>query len=196
MTLMRLAIVAASFAAVLGGASASAQTFPVTPGTLEFQLGLAMITLPEDHDGTFSAQAEGRAGFFFAEGLQAQLEGHGRFYPLGSQAPGAYGLTAGVLWFPTLGDFRNLYLLGAGGFQYLTYPDRYGVSNGARPIARIGGGLKAPLENAGIPWLRGGHFTAEYRAEWIKLTEEEVDPAIGNTLDFMSGIAVGYSFFR
>jgi len=191
----RPAFAACIVAACLAG-GARAQTFPVTPGTLEFQLGLATIVLPEDHDGTYSAQVEGRAGWFFGEGLEAQLDGHFRFYPLGSEAPKGYGVGLSALWFPVLGDTRNLYVLGGAAFQYLDYPPRYGVSNGTRPILRAGGGLKVPLEQSGIPYLRGGHLTVEYRGEWIWLSHDEVDPAVGKTLEFQSGLAFGWSIFR
>ena len=193
---IRQAVAPFALAAALPGTDAVAQTFPVTAGTLEFQLGLATITLPEDHDGTYSFQAEGRGGWFVAEGLQAQAEAHVRMYPLGNQAPGSYGLGLAALWFPELGEFRNLYVLGGAAIQYLSYPAHYDVSNGVRPLLRAGGGLKVPLENSGIPFLRNGHLTIEYRGEWILLTEDEVDPAVGNKLDFQSGIALGYSIFR
>jgi hypothetical protein len=39
-------------------------------------------------------------------------------------------------------------------------------------------------------------LTAEYRLEWIRLSEEAVDPVYGDRLDLQSGVSLGYSIFR
>jgi hypothetical protein len=188
--------VAFALAAFLAATDASPQTFPVTPGTLEFQLGFAAIALPEEQDGAFSGEIEGRAGWFVREGIELQAEVAARVYPLGSVAPKSYGGGVSALWFPRIGEMRNLYLLGGLAFEYLDYPPNYGVASSTSPVVVGGGGIKIPLEASGIPFLRGGHLTAEYRLEWIRLSEEAVDPVYGDRLDLQSGVSLGYSIFR
>ena len=117
-----------ALAAIFTAPPARAQTFPVTAGTREFQLGLAAIALPEEQDGAFSGEIEGRAGWFVREGIELQAEAAARVYPLGSVAPKSYGAGVSALWFPTLGEVRNLYLLGGLAFQYLDYPANTGIA--------------------------------------------------------------------
>jgi hypothetical protein len=194
MNLVRNAITGLAVAAFLPTGVASAQSFPVTPGTLEFQLGIAGIVLPEDQNGTFSAQPEVRAGYFVLEGLQLQAEANARVWPLGNQAPKSYGLGAHVLWFPRPFPSRSVYALGGLAVSYLDYADRYQIESGVVPSVRVGGGIKVSLAKGFVRFMRSGHFTVEYRGEWIRLNEDMV--VSGRQVDFVSGIALGYSIFR
>jgi hypothetical protein len=162
---------------------ASAQTFPVVAGTMEVQVGAAGIVLPENTNGMVSAQPELRLGYFVSEGLQLQIVGDARVWPLGMVAPANYGVGAQFLWFPNLGpQNRNLYLLaGAGG----AYSDPPRDDSQFDPLARVGLGVKVPLAGVGLGFLQRAHLTVEYRGELLFQDET----------DFVSGAAVGFSFF-
>jgi hypothetical protein len=183
MSLVRLAVVSALAWAVLPPPAGAAQTFPITPGTLEFQVGVAGIVLPEDTDGMFSAQPQIRAGLFLREGVELQGEADARVWPLGPIAAHSYQVTGNLLWFPRLSDHHELYLLGGGGGAFSNPPGPEGGS--FDPLLRGGLGVKIPLV-ALTEAFRALYLTAEYRGELVFAT---------NT-SFVSGVALGFSRFR
>jgi hypothetical protein len=171
---------------VLAPLAARAQTFPVTPGTIEVQAGMAGVVLPEASDGTYSAQPEFRVGYFLAPALQLQLVVHSRLWPLGAVAARNHGVVAHAVWFPNLGpQNRNLYLMaGAGGARNVP-PPATGLDVSFDPLLRGGVGYKIPLQDVGLGFLSSTHLTVEYRAEyWLQ------DEAA-----FVSGAAFGFSYF-
>jgi hypothetical protein len=156
---------------------------PIAPGTWEFQAGIAGIVLPEDIPGTYSLQPEARIGYFIREGIELQAQGDVRVWPLGSVAPNHYGVGGSVLWFPPIQEERSLYLLGGMGGAYSDPPGSEEESS-FDPLARAGFGFKVPI--SGLGPLDGSYLNLEYRGE-MAFTD---DP------DFVSGAAIGLSFFR
>jgi hypothetical protein len=183
----RIALCLAVVAAGLSGAGVvQAQTFPVVAGTLEFQGGMAAVALPEENVGSISAQPELRIGYFFMEGVEAQVVGDGRVWPLGNTAPSFYGVTGNVLWFPNLGPrSRNLYFLGGGG-GVLVDPPSPTVDSSIDPLLRAGMGIKISLAEIGWTFLHPFHLTVEFREEVL----------FGDETDFLSGVSFGLSSFR
>jgi hypothetical protein len=171
---------------LLGPIGARAQTFPMTPGTLEIQVGVGAILLPESSDGTYSAQPEVRVGLFLMPGVQLQVQGDARLWPLGSVAPKSYGASAHLVWFPSLGpENRNLYLMAGGGGALTDPPARTGLDSGFDPLFRGGLGYKIPLSGLRLGFLRQTHLNVEARLEAI--FQDEVD--------VVSGGAIGFSYF-
>jgi hypothetical protein len=171
---------------VAAATTASAQTFPVTPGTLELQVGFAAITLPEGSDGSYSAQPQVRLGMFLAPGLALQVEGSFRIWPLGAVAPGSIGASAQIAWFPTLGQGnRNLYLMAGAGATRNDPPARTGLDTSTDPQARVGLGYKIPLSNLDLGFVSKAHLNVEYRAEF--LLEDETA--------LVSGASLGLAYF-
>ncbi|NNE44695.1 MAG: hypothetical protein HKN12_10830 [Gemmatimonadetes bacterium] len=177
--------IAAALAATLLGPAASAQTGPTASGSLELQFGIATIALPEDTEGTYSAQPQLRLGLFLSEALQFQVEGYARVWPLGAVAPSSYGVVAQVAWYPSVGpNVRGLYFLaGAGGA--LNEPPGFMTESSFDPLVRGGLGYRVPLNELGVGFLTAAHLNAEYRAEYLL-----EDPS-----DFVSGVAVSFSYF-
>lgn len=165
---------------------ASAQTFPVVAGTMEFGAGATALALPEEITGSISAQPELRVGYFLAEGLMLQVVGDARVWPLGTVAPSTYGVAGSILWFPNLGPrSRNMYLTAGGGGNFVSPPNPSDDSS-VDPLLRIGMGVKVPMEEIGLNFLHPYHFTVEFR--------EEI--AVGDETDFLSGISFGFSRIR
>jgi hypothetical protein len=165
---------------------ARAQSFPVVAGTLEFQGGMAAVSLPEQNFGSVSAQPELRIGYFFSEGMMAQLVADTRVWPLGTAAPSFWGVSGNVLWFPNLGPrSRNLYLL-AGGGGALVDPPAAAEGSSFDPLLRGGLGIKVSLVEVGLTFLQQLHLTVEFREEMV----------VGDETDLLSGVAVGLSSFR
>ena len=170
----------------LGPMGASAQTFPVTRGTMEFGAGMAAVTLPEETSGSISAQPEVRVGYFFAPGMMLQAVADMRVWPLGVVAPTRYGIAGDVLYFPNLGpQNRNLYLMaGAGGT--IVNPPGPAKGTSVDEMIRGGVGIKVSLANVGLHFLRPFHFTVEFREEYVHSDEN----------DLLSGLSFGLSSFR
>lgn len=181
---VRLALASILAASVLRPGVGAAQTFPVDSGTLEIQVGVAGIVLPEESDGLFSAQPELRVGWFVRDRIEFQVQGDVRIWPLGDTAARSYGGSGNLLWYPKLaGDRHDLYFLGGAGGAYSDPPDP-ALSSGFDPLVRGGIGLKVPL--AGLSdALRSLFFNAEYRGELV-LQDETA---------FVSGISIGVSRF-
>jgi hypothetical protein len=169
---------------LVGAGAAFAQTFPVVRGTTELQVGGVGVVMPEDSGGMISLEPEVRFGYFIGEGLQVQLAGDVRVWPLGVVAPANYSGAVSVLWFPNLGpQSRDMYLLvGAGG----AYSDPPGPQAEGEfdPLFRFGLGVKVPLGSFLL--LERAHLTMEYRG----------DVAFQDETDFLSGIGMGLSFVR
>ena len=87
MSRVRLALLSALASSALLPRIAACQTVPVDPGTFEFQLGVASITLPEESDGMYSAEPELRVGWFLRQTLEVMVQGNIRAWPLGATAP-------------------------------------------------------------------------------------------------------------
>lgn len=170
---------------LLVGASATlAQTFPVVRGTTELQVGGVGVVMPEDSGGMVSLQPEVRFGYFIGEGLQVQLAGDVRVWPLGLVAPARYGGAVSLLWFPNLGpQNRDLYLLAGAGGAY-TDPPGSRAEGEFDPLLRVGLGIKVPL--GAFLLLERAHLTMEYRGDLVLQDET----------DFLSGIGIGLSFIR
>jgi hypothetical protein len=184
MSRARIALVSAVAGSALLPAVGAGQDFPVSAGTLEVQVGVAGIVLPEESRGTFSAQPEVRVGWFLRERLELQAEGDVRVWPLGTIAARSYGVSGNLLWYPPLADDRHdLYFLGGGGGAY-TDPPGPAADTSFDPLLRGGVGLKVPLEGLNEAF-RAIYFTAEYRGELI----------LADSSDFVSGIALGLSRF-
>lgn len=165
---------------------ASAQTFPVVAGTMEFGVGASAVALPEEISGSISAQPELRLGYFLAEGLMLQVVGDARVWPLGTVAPSTYGVAGSLLWFPNLGPrSRNMYLLAGGGGNFVD-PPQPSEDSSIDPLLRAGVGVKVPLNGLGLSFLHPYHFTAEFR--------EEI--AVGDETDFLSGVSFALSRIR
>jgi hypothetical protein len=181
--------------------TAPAQTFPVTKGSQEIQVGFSAISLPEFVGGSISAQPELRYGRFVGEGLEVQLGAETRVWPLGTQAPKLYGGSLSVLWYPNLGPRnRNLYLLVGGGGSWNDPPQ---VTRDASfdPAVRAGMGVKVSLENLGLAFASGWHLTVEYREELVLYNEDEgayagLGTDVSTDRDLLSGLAIGVSLFR
>jgi hypothetical protein len=181
-----LATMLAAGVAGLAPASASAQTFPMTSGTIEVQLGLGAIMLPEGSDGTYSAQPELRVGLFLWPGLQLQVQGDARLWPLGGVAAKSYGACAHLLWFPELSpENRSFYLMAGAGGALNDPPARTGLDSGFDPMLRGGVGYKVPLSGLEVGFLKRTHLTVEGRLE--ALFQDETD--------LVSGGAVALSYF-
>ncbi|GJM43885.1 MAG: hypothetical protein DHS20C21_07270 [Gemmatimonadota bacterium] len=167
--------------------SGLAQSFPVVSGTMEFQFGLTGMALPENSGGgSLSAQPELRVGRFVAEGVELQLVGDARVWPLGVTAPSSYGVSANLLWFPNLGPTsRNLYLL-VGGGGALVDPPSAAVGSSFDPLGRVGVGVKVPLSELSVSWTKSLFFTVEFREEYVAADES----------DYLSGISFSVSQFR
>lgn len=178
----RTLLVALAWVVLADARAASAQTFPVVPGTTEIQIGATGLSIREDAGGLWSFNPELRVGFFLQPGFEFQAEGNFRVWPGGAVGGRSYGGGGNLLWYPSLAPkSRNMYLLGGAGGSYNDPP---GTADSEFDVAIRGGlGYKAPL---GIGLLGSAHLTAEYRGEYL-LT----DPA-----DFVSGAAIGISFFR
>jgi hypothetical protein len=173
-------------AALLGSTLARAQTFPTTPGTLEVQFGLGAIILPESSDGTYSAQPEVRVGLFLMPGVELQVQGDARIWPLGSVAARNYGAGAHLLWYPNLSpENRSLYLMAGAGGALTRPPARTGLDSSFDPLLRGGIGFKVPLSGLDIGVLTRSHLTVEARLEAIFQDET----------DLVSGGAVALSYF-
>lgn len=176
-----LLAVFASIASISGPVFAAA-TLPISPGTKELQIGVAGIVLPENVNGTFSAQIEARVGLFLKEALEAQVAGDVRLWPLGDKAPDSYGIGVNFLWYPKLYEDRNLYVLaGAGGA--LTDPP--GPDDGGfDPLMRAGFGFKVPVSK--FVFIPASFLTIEYRGEML----------FADDSDFVSGAGLALSFFK
>jgi hypothetical protein len=174
-----LPVVAACFCA---GPGKTLAAVPIEAGTWEIQAGLAGIVLPEDIEGTYSLQPEVRFGYFIADAIELQAQGDVRVWPLGSVAPNSYGVGGSVLWFPSIQEERNLYLLGGVGGAY-TDPPGSAEDSSFDPLGRVGFGFKVPI--TGLGFLDGSYLNLEYRGEMAFVD----DP------DFVSGAAIGLSFF-
>jgi hypothetical protein len=183
MKLVRLLTLSLVVVAGLLPSGAAAQSFPVVRGTWTFQLGASGMVLPERYDALWSLQLEGRAAMFLVEGLELQAQGDVRVWPLGAKAPKAYGFTGNVLWYPRIGDTRNLYLLGGGGGYLRQGETPAHGEDGFQPLLRGGLGTHISLEQMGP--VRAFHFTTEFRVD--VLFEEETS--------FSTGIALGLSYF-
>jgi hypothetical protein len=171
---------------LLGFVPASAQTFPMASGTLEVQFGLAAIVLPEGSDGAYSAQPELRVGLFLMPGLELQVQGDARLWPLGSVAAKSYGASAHLLWFPALSpENRNFYLMAGGGGALSDPPARTGLDSGFDPLLRGGLGYKVPVSGLDFGFLKRPHLTVEGRLE--ALFQDETD--------LVSGGSVALSYF-
>ncbi|MGQ0722641.1 MAG: hypothetical protein ACT4PE_13880 [Candidatus Eiseniibacteriota bacterium] len=183
---MRCGLAAPLAAVLLGFVPASAQTFPMTSGTLEVQFGLGAVMLPEGSDGTYSAQPELRLGLFLMPGFELQVQGDARLWPLGSVAAKSYGASAQVLWFPRLSpENRNFYLMAGGGGALNDPPARTGLDSGFDPLLRGGLGYKVPLTGLDFAFLKQSHLTIEGRLE--ALFQDETD--------LVSGGAIALSYF-
>ncbi len=176
-----LPLVAACFHFSPGKAFAAV---PIEAGTWEIQAGLAGIVLPEDIQGTYSLQPEARLGFFIVDAIELQAQVDVRVWPLGSVAPNSYGFGGSVLWFPSIQEERNLYLLGGVGGAYTDPPGSVEDSS-FDPLGRAGFGFKVPITGTGLGFLDGSYLNLEYRGEMVFVD----DP------DFVSGAAIGLSFF-
>jgi len=183
MKFARFVTVSALAAVVLFPHAGAAQTFPVVAGTWEFQGGFSGTMLPEAYDALWAAQIEARAGMFVVEGWEIQVIGDARIWPLGTQAPKSYGITGNVLWFPRMGEHRNLYLMGgAGGFQRdpatETQPEA-----GFQMVVRTAVGTKIKMPGQGF--IGRTHLTTEFRGDfWFE-----------ETTSFVAGFAIGLSWF-
>lgn len=178
-------LAALAVAALSLPALARAQVTPTAAGTLEVQGGMAAIGLPEGTDGTYSAQPELRVGYFLSEGIEAQVVGHIRMWPLGMVAPHNAGAAVHLLWYPSLGPgHRNLYLMGGGGIARNVPP---GVLAGRTldPLGRAGLGYKVPLSGLGLGAMSAGWFTTEFRMEMH----------FGDETSVVAGIVAAYSYF-
>jgi hypothetical protein len=166
----------------------------VPPGTWEFQGGFSGIVLPEAFNGTWSAQIEGRAGYFIKEALEIQGMINWRVWPLGGKAPHYYDFGVSALWFPKIGDIRNMYLLGGAGGAVTDPPHE--PEGGFKPLIRAGVGFKVPMR--GLEFLGNAYLTMEYRAEMVFIDDPEFfeDPTIEDGSDFVSGAAIGISYFK
>jgi hypothetical protein len=199
----RAGVVLLAPALLLAGGEAQAQSFPVVAGSREIQIGASATSLPELYDGPFSAQPELRLGMFVVEGVELQLLGETRVWPLGRRAPKGYGGALQILWFPNLGaQSRNMYLLIGGGGARITPPDRR-LESSFDASARAGIGVKVSLEGLGLDFLNTYHLNVEYRGEYLYLNEDEEDYAalglgddLPTTSDFVSGVSVGISMVR
>ena len=183
MRLVRFVALPALAAVILFPHLGAAQTFPVVAGTWQVQGGLTGTVLPEAYNALWSAQVELRAGMFVAEGWQIQAAGDARVWPLGAQAPTSYAITGSVLWFPRMGEHRNLYLLGGGGgFSRGSLPGQ-GIESGFQPLLRgaVGTNIKMP----GQGWSGRLHLTTEFRGEvWFE-----------ESTNFVAGIVFALSWF-
>src|SRR5262245_51320053 len=65
---------------------AAAPEAPSAPRTLEIQLGVAGVTLPEESNGLCSAEPELRLGWFIRPNVEFQAQGDIRAWPLGNIA--------------------------------------------------------------------------------------------------------------
>jgi hypothetical protein len=161
---------------------------------MEIQVGVAGMVLPESFPGTYSIQPEARFGYFIREGLEVQALGDVRVWPLGGRAPHSYGIGGSLLWFPSFQEERSFYVLGGAGG---TFSDPAGPAEGGfTPLVRAGVGFKVAM--TGLKFLGSGFLTMEYRAELHFFDDPEYfdDPTLTNESDFMSGAAIGFSFFR
>jgi hypothetical protein len=175
-------VVALAWLVLADARAACAQTFPVVPGTTEIQVGVTAISIREDEGGLWSLNPQLRIGFFLQPGFEFQAEGNFRAWPGGAVGGKSYGGGGNLLWYPNLAPTsRNMYLLAGAGGSYFDPP---GLKESEFDVALRGGlGYKAPIH---LPFLGSAHLTAEYRGEYL-LT----DPT-----DFVSGAALGFSFFR
>lgn len=167
---------------------------PITQGIWEFQGGASGIVLPESFDGTWSLQIEGRAGYFIKEGWELQSMLNWRVWPLGSKAPKYVDLGGSILYFPEIGNKRNMYVLG-GAAAVKTDPNGP-AEGGFKPLIRAGFGFKVPM--SGLKFLGDAYLTMEYRAEMVFIDDAEFfeDPTIEDGSDFVSGAAIGLSWFK
>ena len=182
---VRTVIALGGAALLLSPKSSGAQSFPVTPPSMEVQVGAAAITLPEQYDGLFGWQAEVRWGMFLLTGLQLQIQGDARIWPLGAKAPKNYGGAGHLAWYPRMGDSRNLYLLVGVGGGWSDPPKSLGEAR-FNPLGRAGIGYKVSLEDLGIGFLRSWHFTSEFRVEGHVLED---------STEILSGVGLGMSYF-
>ena len=171
-----------------------AAAVPVTAGTWEFQGGFSGIVLPESFNGTWSAQIEGRTGYFIMEAVELQGMINVRVWPLGSKAPHYTDFGASVLWFPKIGENQNMYLMGGAGGATTNPPGE--PEGGFKPLIRAGFGFKVPM--SGLKFLGDAYLTMEYRAEMVFIDDTEFfeDPTIEDGSDFVSGAAIGLSWFK
>lgn len=162
----------------------AAAPFSVEPGTIEGQIGASISVLPEVVDAPTAIQLEGRGGYFFAEGLEAVVIADMRVWPLGNQAPGSFGVTGNVAWYPAISEERSLYLsVGGGGF--FRDPDESSpLDSGFQPMVRGAVGQKISLEKMGP--VKDFYLTSEFHlSAWF---EEETS--------LIGGISIGLSYFR
>lgn len=167
---------------------------PITKGVWEYQGGASGIVLPESFNGTWSLQLEGRVGYFIGEGWELQGMINGRVWPLGSKAPKYVDLGGSVLYFPEIGGKRNMYVLGGAG---VAKTDPNGPPEGGfKPLIRAGFGFKVPM--SGLKFLGNAFLTMEYRGEMVFIDDAEFfeDPTIEDGSDFVSGAAIGLSWFQ
>jgi hypothetical protein len=184
----------ALIAFLVAGASKAAVPVPIDPGTIEMQVGVAGIVLPENFRGTFSAQPEARIGYFISRGLELQAQGDVRVWPLGGKAPDHYGIGVSALYFPALREEQNFYLLGGLGGALIDPPGP--PEGGVKPFARAGVGFKVSM--AGLKFLGSGFLNMEYRFEKVFVDAAELfdDPTREGGSSLVSGAALGLSFFR
>jgi hypothetical protein len=187
---LALAVVAFLFPA----SSDAAVPVPIDPGTVEFQFGAAGIVLPENFRGTFSAQPEARIGYFIRRGVEIQGQAEMRVWPLGGYAPDHYGIGVSALYFPALREEQNFYVLGGLGGALIDPP---GESDGGfKPFARAGVGSKVSM--AGLKYLGSGFLNMEYRFEKLFVDAADLfdDPTRDGGSSLVSGVSLGFSFFR
>ncbi|HET9886640.1 MAG TPA: hypothetical protein VFR10_03940, partial [bacterium] len=103
-------------------------------------------------------------------------------------------LGASLLWFPQIGNHRNMYMLAGAGGAITDPPGE--PDGGFKPLVRAGVGFKVPM--SGLKFLGDAYLTMEYRGEMVFIDDPEFfeDDTIEDGSNFVSGAAIGLSYFK